>query len=242
MHDGSKLTKYQTFIIERVHRSQINEAYYNPRKMTDENRKGLGKIIKEHGLVEALVWNARSGNLVGGHQRLSEIDRLEKHGDYYIDVCKVDVDDYTEAQLNLILNNTSIMGEYDKEKLQGIRDQFPQIDFIKDVCFTKQDVEFLQLDFVEMESEKKDKPYEKKVESLEKYKESYDNFKKNEIQQEKINGNSVSHPERNDKCLTIVFENNIEKWDFMRSINQNENDKFLKYIDIIDAIKEEYRI
>ncbi len=52
---------------ETIHRSQIKEAPYNPRGMNDEERRLLSNSLKQFGLVEYLVWNKRSGNLVGGH-------------------------------------------------------------------------------------------------------------------------------------------------------------------------------
>ena len=232
----AELTKFQKYKITRVHRSQIKEAPYNPRSMPEENRKSLKKIIKKYGLIEALVWNIRTTNLVGGHRRLEEIDTLEKNLDYYLDVCEIDVSEEEEVKLNLILNNTSLMGEYDREKLQEIKQEFPEINFIQDIGFTKQDIEFLELDVIDEET----KP--KKVEQFEKYKDSYDKFKKDTIAEEKKQGNSVSHPERNDKLVTIVCESNIQKWEWMQQMNQKETIKFIKYDDFIEFIKEDYRV
>ena len=113
----SKVSKFQNFEFMRVHRSQIKEAAYNPRVISEYGDKLLRKTLKNKGLVEALVWNKRTGNLVGGHQRLHNIDELEKTKDYYLDVCAVDVDDKTEKELNIILNNPNMQGQYDGIKL-----------------------------------------------------------------------------------------------------------------------------
>lgn len=113
----SKVSKFQNFEFMRVHRSKIKEAAYNPRFISEYGDKLLRKTLKNKGLVEALVWNKRTGNLVGGHQRLHNIDELEKTKDYYLDVCAVDVDDKTEKELNIILNNPNMQGQYDGIKL-----------------------------------------------------------------------------------------------------------------------------
>lgn len=115
-----KLSKYQNFEFMRVHRSQIKEAAYNPRIISEYGEKLLRKTLKNKGLVEALVWNKRTGNLVGGHQRLHNIDALEKTKDYFLDVCAVDVDEKTEKELNIILNNPNMQGQYDGIKLADL--------------------------------------------------------------------------------------------------------------------------
>lgn len=44
----------------------------NPRTMTDEDRARLGKTLREFGDLGGVVKNVRSGELVGGHQRVTE--------------------------------------------------------------------------------------------------------------------------------------------------------------------------
>lgn len=50
----------------------INPAPYNPRLDLKPGNRGYDKLarsIDQWGCVEPLVWNQRTGNLVGGHQR-----------------------------------------------------------------------------------------------------------------------------------------------------------------------------
>lgn len=114
---GNK-SKYQKYIVETINRADIKNADYNPRLIDDENKKALKKALKKHGLVEAIVWNRRTGNLVGGHQRLEALDTLEKNQDYSLDVCVVDVDQREEAVLNVQLNNPSLQGDWDLNRLE----------------------------------------------------------------------------------------------------------------------------
>ncbi len=73
----------QKFVSERIHRSKIKNAPYNPRSIDDHARKKLHHNLKKKGLLDALVWNKRTGNLVSGHQRLSILDDLSATGDDY---------------------------------------------------------------------------------------------------------------------------------------------------------------
>lgn len=122
MSGNAVKTKYQTGERRLIHRSEITNAPYNPRKISNSNRARLRESIKTHGLVGGIVWNERTKNLVGGHQRLSQVDELEKakKGDYLIEVDVVDLDDMKERALNIILNNPSVSGEWDMDLLQGV--------------------------------------------------------------------------------------------------------------------------
>jgi hypothetical protein len=97
--------------------SEIETADYNPRvqlKPGDAEWDRLAAIIDEYGLVEPLVWNARTKRLVGGHQRLAI---LKHRGDETVSVSVVDLDEEREKALNLALNNPSAQSTWDPMKL-----------------------------------------------------------------------------------------------------------------------------
>jgi hypothetical protein len=52
----------------------LQPAKYNPRKITPKQLDALGKSMKEFGDLSGIVKNIRTGNLVGGHQRLKHFD------------------------------------------------------------------------------------------------------------------------------------------------------------------------
>ncbi len=52
----------------------LNPAEYNPRKMTDKKLEMLGKAMTEFGGLSGIVFNRRTGRLVGGHQRIKHLD------------------------------------------------------------------------------------------------------------------------------------------------------------------------
>lgn len=88
--------------------------------MDKHARKKLRESLKADGLVETLVWNKRTGVLIGGHQRLALMD--EDHGgtDYSLEVTAVDLDEARERALNVRLNNMGLAGNYDFAALEKL--------------------------------------------------------------------------------------------------------------------------
>ncbi len=65
--------------IEAIKIEKINPAAYNPRidlKPGNPQYEKLKKSINTFGYVEPLVWNSRTGNLVGGHQRFKILKEI----------------------------------------------------------------------------------------------------------------------------------------------------------------------
>lgn len=116
------VTKFQKFTTREVHRSELKNADYNPRQITDEAKLRLREAMGKVGLVQPVVWNERSGNIVGGHQRIRQLDALEGSGDYRLTVSVVDVDEVRERELNILLNNPEVCGDWDLPKLQDLLD------------------------------------------------------------------------------------------------------------------------
>lgn len=119
---SGELTKFQSFTTETVHRSRLKGADYNPRQITEEAKFRLREAMREVGLVQPIVWNKRSGNIVGGHQRLRQLDSLEGRPDYLLTVAVIDVDDVREREINVLLNNPEVCGDWDLAKLQDVLD------------------------------------------------------------------------------------------------------------------------
>jgi len=88
----------------------------------DPDYEKLKRSIAEFDCVEPLVWNRRSGNLVGGHQRLKV---LIARGDSEVPCVVVDMPPEREKALNLALNKIS--GDWDKDKLARLLDELVQV-------------------------------------------------------------------------------------------------------------------
>jgi DNA modification methylase len=111
--------------IKKLAVSKINPAPYNPRKdlqPDDVEYKHLSKSLEEFGCVEPLVWNRRTGNLVGGHQRLKIL--LAK-GYKEVEVSIVDLPLKKEKALNIALNKIS--GAWDEHKLALLLDELTKV-------------------------------------------------------------------------------------------------------------------
>ena len=101
--------------IQKISVDKLNPAEYNPRKDLkpgDKEYEKLKRSIEEFGYVEPVIWNQKTGNVVGGHQRLKVLLDL---GQTEIDCVVVDLDPQREKALNLALNK--IQGEWDENKL-----------------------------------------------------------------------------------------------------------------------------
>lgn len=104
--------------IRRIPVAEIKAADYNPRKnlqSKDREWQKLDRSIREFGFVEPLVWNQRTGNLVGGHQRLKV---LIAQGVKEVEVSVVDLDLEREKALNVALNK--VQGDWDSAKLEEL--------------------------------------------------------------------------------------------------------------------------
>ena len=91
---------------------QINDltpAAYNPRDITSEALEGLRHSVEKFGLVEPIVWNRHTGNVVGGHQRLRVLQQL---GQTETSVVVVDLNEAEEKALNVALNSPLISGNF----------------------------------------------------------------------------------------------------------------------------------
>ncbi|MCK9362111.1 MAG: site-specific DNA-methyltransferase [Syntrophales bacterium] len=93
-------------------------ADYNPRKALkpgDREYEKLRRSLEEFGCVDPLVWNLRTGRIVGGHQRLTVMLDL---GWTEGDVSVVDLPEEKEKALNIALNKIS--GEWDMDRLREL--------------------------------------------------------------------------------------------------------------------------
>lgn len=105
-------------MVQEIKVTELNAAPYNPRVTLEPGMPEWEKIknsIEEFGNVEPIVWNKRTGNVVGGHQRLSV---LKSMGYETVPCSVVDLDENEEKLLNLALNK--IKGQWDYDKLEDI--------------------------------------------------------------------------------------------------------------------------
>lgn len=138
-----EVSKHQRFVVERLPRSKLREHPKNPRRIGEGAKKKLRDKLKEVGLLEPLIFNRRTGYLLGGHQRLENLDSLEKYQDgkrdYMLDVSVVDLDEKQEAEMIVFLNNPSAQGTWDL----GALADFGEITSFTSMGFDRADIEIM---------------------------------------------------------------------------------------------------
>lgn len=109
-------------MVQEIKVSELNAAQYNPRITLEPGMpewEKLKRSIEQFGNVEPVVWNRKTGNVVGGHQRLAV---LKSMGYESIPCSVVDLDEKEEKLLNIALNK--IKGQWDYDKLEEILSGF----------------------------------------------------------------------------------------------------------------------
>jgi ParB-like chromosome segregation protein Spo0J len=236
--------KYERFRIEKVKRSDIHGADYNPRKISEAALKKLKQKIKKHGLVNPITINSRTMNIVGGHQRVKDLDDLIRKPDYELTVAVIDCDEKEEVTINVLLNNSSLQGEWDTFVLQDLKDIFPDIDYGEDFGFDESEIDIM---FGDMFSD--DTSAEAEALTLDPVKEAKkaEDFRaakkeqREKAKEENAEGKSFNL-EDSDYTVTIVFPNNREKADFMRKIRKDTKEKYIKSSVIFDISKGVYNL
>ncbi|EHQ8840032.1 DNA modification methylase [Enterococcus faecalis] len=135
--------------IEKMKLSELRPAEYNPRvelKPGMEEYEKLKQSILEFGFVDPPIFNKRTGNLVGGHQRVSVAKDL---GIGEIEVSIVDLPIEKEKALNIALNKIS--GQWDEDKLVELLEEF-NTDELPLTGFNQEELDDLLSDLDEIET------------------------------------------------------------------------------------------
>lgn len=114
-------------IIKKVAIEKLTPAEYNPRvelKPGDAAYEKLKRSIETFGYVEPIIFNERSGTVVGGHQRLSVLRDL---GETEVECVIVNMDENDEKALNIALNKVN--GEWDMDKLSELLAEIDSSDY-----------------------------------------------------------------------------------------------------------------
>ena len=104
--------------IRTLKEAQLTVADYNPRRdlqPEDAEYQKLRRSIETFGYIEPIIWNERTGRVVGGHQRLKV---LLEQGREDIEAVVVDLAEKDEKILNVLLNK--VKGRWDIGKLADL--------------------------------------------------------------------------------------------------------------------------
>ena len=227
----NKIKQSESIIIKR---SKINFAPYNPRKEDKKVVEELKKNFKRVGFLGGICWNETTGNLVGGHKRLQALDLIYKYNgtidtDYDVKVEKIIIDEKTEKEQNIFLNNKNVQGENDLEKLAFILPDI-NIDFAK---LENQDIELIKYSVPDFKFGNNDE-FKNDIENLKKEKK----FSKEEIKNiKKINKDSATKVQEN-LFFTITFKTLEEKSEFLEYLNINSDIKFITFTNFMNKLNE----
>ena len=101
-------------IIEKLKISQLKPAPCNPRKSDITQEANLKASLEKFGVVDPIIFNKQTGNIVGGHFRVRELKKL---GVEEVDCVILDLSVEDEKELNIRLNANT--GEWDMDVLEG---------------------------------------------------------------------------------------------------------------------------
>lgn len=219
-----ELSKFQKFEIATISRDEIKNADYNPRFISDAAKKKLRDNIKRVGLLDTIVVNKNTMNIVSGHQRIAIMDSLERKKDYSITVSLVDLTEKEEIEQNLFFNNSKAQGEYDPFKLGEIFN-YNDIE-VDNTGFELPDLGILgvEIDMTPVMDEEPERASD--VNTLKLNGEIYDNS--HELRKAIGEYTQSENKSDNDVFVVLTFGTHQAKADFLLKYGFQENDKYIK--------------
>lgn len=214
----------------KIMRSEIDTEDFNPRRISDENRKRLKKSIEKFGLIGAPIFNKRTSHIVGGHQRLSALDSIMGKADYELDVIEVDLSEKDEVKLNVALNNSDLMGEYDFDTIQNLCREF-DIDPVDDLLFSE---ELASVEFPDFECSASGFGSVPKKEVSEEEKEEYRAARRDRAEKHRKHDAEYGSYNIDEMkgVLTVVFKSETDKRAFMASHGWPEEKTAVSFDDL----------
>lgn len=214
-----EVSKYQKFETKTIKRSEIVNAEYNPRRISDSAKKKLRDNIKRVGLLDTIVVNRNTMNIVSGHQRVAILDSLERNKDYSLTVSMVDLSEKEEKEQNIFFNNSKAQGEFDTDVLASM---LSDIDF-ECAGLDLNDVGILG---VEVDLPLIEEPSEVDKEVMKLNNEIYDN--KREMRKAVMNHSQTKNEESVDTFVVLTFSNQINKEVFLQRFGFRPQEKYIK--------------
>lgn len=230
---NENLAKHQKFEAATINRQQIKNAPYNPRTIDAGNLALLKNNIKRIGLIETIVWNKTTGNLVSGHQRLKILDALEKRQDYDLTVAIVQFSLQEEKEQNIFMNNANAQGDWDRDLMLNM---ISDID-LGNAGFTDVDLSALGIE-LDLEKHKKAE-VEDIISEFENIKdqnrsiastERQNNPEKKDWKQikQEIKDQQKQGSDEKEDYVVISFDNYENKAAFMKRFGLPEDERYIK--------------
>lgn len=204
----------------------------NPRKITDKNRERLRQAYLKHGDLGGIVFNRRTGNLVGGHQRSSvlpgdakikiaeKFDKPTKTGTVALGFIEIEDERYSyrevdwseEQEAEAMIAANSVAGEWDRELLSVLAADFKELDWSL--------TDFPELAPLEPIAATEPQEAEEEIESDEEY---------------------VANTPETTESIGSTIQQEIEKENAFESVNETTEVKDKRIIIIIDCPSQEVK-
>ncbi len=215
-----KIKQSETVFIKR---SQINFAPYNPRKKDKKVVEALKANFKKVGFLGGVQWNSVTGNLIGGHKRTEALDLVfgydgTQKKDYEIKVEKIELDEKTEKEQNIFLNNKNVQGTTDFELMADLIQEIN----IEDAGLTELDLELIETLVPNFEFSR-NVEIKEDIEGLTKTAQEKKDHVKNIKKQMKEN---VADAQRA-SYFCVTFKDYHEKAEFLEGIGINGDDIYI---------------
>lgn len=215
----AKIKQSETVFIQR---SKISFAPYNPRKKDKKVVEALKRNFRKVGFLGGIQWNKTTGNLIGGHKRLEALDLINDYDgtndkDYEVKVESIELDEKTEKEQNIFLNNKRVQGETDYEVMAVL---IKEID-IEEAGLDDYDINLIE-SIVPDFSFGKNEDIKTDIEDTRTPQEKKDNIKdlKKNIK------NSISNNQQS-SYFVVTFKNYDDKAEFLEGIGINGDDIYI---------------
>ena len=155
---------------KKVSIKDIKPASYNPRKISDDNKESLKNSIEEFGLVDPIIINLKTNNIIGGHQRFNYLYNKDKDQELILvergDIGWVFTDEDLEIKdanhekaLNIALNKIS--GEWNINSLNNLLDDLKtyDLDGLTGFDYSLDDFDYEYIPLEDEEDEDDDEEY-----------------------------------------------------------------------------------
>lgn len=220
--------KIKTSETVTLKRSEIEMAAYNPRKKSKEVVDEIKRNFRKVGYLGGIVVN-KTGVLISGHKRIEAMDLIHKFdgtkNDYEVKIELADLDEKTEKEQNIFMNNKAVQGEFDYKILAGMS---KDID-IANTGLTDFDLNKMAVFVPDVEI-----PEEPEAPKKEATPEQIENLKelKKKIKQDFYK----DHDDNSKAHLTLVFDDYANKVAFMESLELDSEQKMINGEDFAEMI------
>ena len=143
--------------IEYVPLSRLMPFGGNPRSISNEALKRLGKSLADFGVVDPIIVQRGTDMVIGGHQRLKA---AQLAGMAEVPVVYLDIADDKAKALNIALNNPALQGEWDEPKLGLLLEELRIAGMVDQTGFAEEEIDMLLADLASREFRDKEEDFD----------------------------------------------------------------------------------